>query len=437
VKPKKLYILVAFLIAIVLPGNAQLLETKQKNRPDSLTLADRISLRTNTLDWLLLLPNISAEYDLGCYDYNHWAVGMGFRYNWQTKHHFKPAQVYNLAEVRGEVRYYWHTQKIDTTYNINPHDRIIDKGDTIIKKKDYWGRLWSTRRFMPKHLNTTYYRGAYVAYDKYSLLLGKTGRQGKAIQAGFLYGVVKPLYEFKNGNTLDLDLGVSAGLCFASYDKYYNDRESDCYPVTGHQDWSIVPFPVINELRFSFIYRFGEYPLTRKYRWRIDVDAAYREEQQMIADSLRQKRTEQLIMTGEMKALRKLFDQYYQQVEQDVKIEVEKQAEAEAKKAKQDKQAEQAKKTEESKAAKADKSKKEKTPKVEKAKKEKTPKEEKPKKEKKSKKDKKKESAEETPVTSESSDNQETPATQDSTDNKETQETPEQPQKEKTPENED
>ena len=426
-KPKKLYILVAFLIAIVLPGNAQLLETKQKNRPDSLTLADRISLRTNTLDWLLLLPNISAEYDLGCYDYNHWAVGMGLRYNWQTHHPFKPAQVYNLAEIRGEVRYYWHTQKIDTTYNINPHERIIDKGDTIIKKKDYWGRLWSTRRFLPKHLNTTYYRGAYIAANKYSLLLlGKTGHQGKAIQAGFLYGIVKPLYEFRNGNTLDIDLGISAGLCLTSYDKYYHDRESNCYPVTGHQDWTLVPFPVINELRFAFIYRFGEYPLTKKYRWRIDVDAAYREKQQQIADSLRQKRTEQLIMTGEMKALRKLFDQYYEQVEQTVKIEVEKKAEAEAKKAKQDKQAEQAKKAEE---AKADKSKKEKAPKVEKPKKEKAPKEEKPKKEKKSKKDKKGEAAEETPVTMETPDSP-------GQENKETQETPEQPQKEETPANE-
>ena len=393
---------------------AQVLETKQQDKPDTLTMADRIALRTNTLDWLLLIPNVSAEFDLGKTNTNHWAVGMGVRYNWQTKHHFKPAMVYNLAEVRAEARYYWHTQKIDTTFNINPHERIIEKDDTTIVKKDYLGRLFSTRRYELKHPNTTYYRGAYVAANKYSLLFGKTGHQGKAIQAGFLYGIVKPLYEFKNGNTLDLDLGFSAGICMTTYDEFEHDREDDCYPVTGHKNWGIVPFPVINELRFAFIYRFGSYPLTKKYRWQIDVDREFREQQQAIADSLRQLRADNMARSHEVKMLQEMFNKYYNEDNPDVKKETEKQlqeietrANIEAKKA-----ADKGKKAvKEAKPAKA-----EKAPKAEKAEKPKKEKVEKPKKEKKSKKDKKAEEKE----------NPDTPA-----------DAPEQPQKqEETPTNE-
>jgi len=33
--------------------------------------------------------------------------------------------------------------------------------------------------------------------------------------------------------------------------------------------------PVINDLRVGFVYRLGNYPITKKYRWRYDVDMAY------------------------------------------------------------------------------------------------------------------------------------------------------------------
>ena len=295
-------------------GRAQLLDREQKQKPDSLTLADRFALRTNSVDWLMLMPNITAEFDLGSKNHNHWSLGLGLRYNWQTTHDFKPAWVYNLAEVRGELRYYWHTQKINKDYNINPHEKEIVTDDTIYTKKKYLGRLFSTRRYEPKHLNTTYYRGAYVSADKYSFLFGgKSGHQGTAVIAGFLYGIVKPLYEFKDGNTLDLDLGFNLGVCMTKYDKYYNDRESDCYPVLAHRDWRPVMFPLVSELRFAFIYRFGTYPLTKKYRWKIDVDAKYREEQQAIADSIRKVKNDRESLIKEIRGVREAFDKYYKE----------------------------------------------------------------------------------------------------------------------------
>lgn len=301
------YIFLIVLCTIgIMTCKAQLLETNTKLAPDTLSLAERISLRTNTIDWLLLMPNISAEFDLGKTQHNHWAVGLGIRYNWQTKHEFKPAVVYNLAEVRAEVRYYWHTQQIDSTRLLYAH-----------KKRDYLGRLLSVRRFFPKHLNTTYYRGAYVTADKYSFLLGGgKGYQGKAVTAGFVYGIVKPLYEFKGRNTLDLDLGISAGLCLTTYDEYCHDRESDCYPVLSYKNWHLLPFPVVSELRFAFVYRFGNYPLTRKYRWRIDVDDTYRSGKEEQAGEEAKRRTDEENTLKSINEVRNAFLQYYEKAYQ-------------------------------------------------------------------------------------------------------------------------
>lgn len=358
-------------------AKAQLLEKKETSKPDVLNMSDRFSLRTNSLDWLMLMPNISAEFDLGKKNHNHWALGMGLRYNWQTKHEFKPAWVYNLAEARGELRYYWHTQKINKDYNINPHEELIITDDTIYYKKKLLGRLFSTRRYELKHPNTTYYRGAYVSANKYSFLFGGgSGYQGTALIAGFLYGIVKPLYEFKGGNTLDLDFGLNVGICLTKYDKYYHDRESDCYPVLNHGNWRPLYFPIVSELRFAFIYRFGDYPLTKKYRWKIDVDEAYRSEQQHIADSIKKVIEDRGHLIQEIKQVRGKFDQYYKEVLPTARIEAGKElasikeSQERALKAKQAEETEKLKKKE---AKKSKPAKKEKPSKNKKSKKEETP----------------------------------------------------------------
>lgn len=313
------------LMGIIILFNMDVYAQKERTKIDTLQLKERFSLRTNTVDWLLLIPNISAEFDLGNTNYNHWAIGAGIRYNWQTEHHYKPGVVYNLAELRGEVRYYWRTQVIDSI-SCPPHG-----------KRNYFGRLFSTRRLMPKHVKTTYYRGAYITADKYSFMLGGTGYQGKAITAGFLYGIVKPLYEFENRNTLDLDIGFSIGLAYTTYDEYYHDRESDCYPVTDHKDWHLKTFPVVSELRFAFVYRFGQYPLAKKYRWRYDVDEEYRDKINEIGQLRIKKLTDQRNLLKSMDELEKKFDSYYQKAYDDClkqeqeKFEKQQQAEREKK----------------------------------------------------------------------------------------------------------
>lgn len=299
IRVSRALILLTFLLQPLVAEGQFVVEHRQGSKPDTLTLRDRLSLKTNTIDWLAMMPNLQVELELGNTNHNHWSIGLGARYNWQTKNTFKPAQVYNMMGLRAEVRYYWRTQQIDTIYQ------------PAHAKHNYWGRLWSTRRYKLKHLNTTYYRGAYVGVNKYSFLLTKDGFQGKAFTAGFTYGIIKPLYVFSSGNSLDFDLGFSAGLCYTQYNKYCHDRESDCYPVTAKEDWHLLPYPVLSEVRIAFVYRLGKYPMTKKYRWRYDVDEDYRAEwkEKMYKDYMGKKYDEDVRKS--MEVLQKRFDEYY------------------------------------------------------------------------------------------------------------------------------
>lgn len=241
-------------------------------RVDTLSLAERLSFHTNMVDWTLLIPNAGIEFDVHSTNWNRWAVGLDVRYNWQTSHTFKSGLVYNIMGARFYFRNYWRTRqaeprdeenKFDKTYKIYPHTRFLD-------------RVFSCRRNRVRHPGLLFYRGAYLSYNKFSIkLLGSEGYQGSAVTAGFTYGIMKPLYVFKNGNSLDVDLGVSAGLALASYDKYRHDRENDCYPVTKRAQSGV--FPVVSDLHVGFVYRLGRYPVTKKYRWRYDCDQIYKD----------------------------------------------------------------------------------------------------------------------------------------------------------------
>lgn len=238
---------------------------EQLRTPDTLNVAERLQISTNFVDWAIQLPNISFEYDLGGVTWNRWALGAKLRGNWKTKHDYKPAQVWNLLEARGELRYYWRTRKISNEYPRHSNKLL---------------QLFSCRRDSVKHPNTTYYRGVYVSAMRYSVLVTKHGYQGAALSAGFLYGIVKPLYQLASGNTIDLDLGISAGLYFTHYNKFRHDRESDCYENLEATNWHLIPFPLINELKVGLVYRFTNSPkhqLGQRYRWRYDVDEEFRD----------------------------------------------------------------------------------------------------------------------------------------------------------------
>ncbi len=260
VKPRTFkYIWLCVLLLAPLAMRAQVMDTGHK--VDTLSGAERLSLRSNAVDWLLLVPNIGIEYDLGTTNWNRWSVGLNLRYNWQSSHTYKPGLVYNVAEARLEVRNYYRIR--------------VFSSPAVEEKKHIWERVVSPRRAESKHPTTTYYRGAFVAYNNYSLKFGTEGKQGNAIIGGVMWGMIKPMYEFSNGNSLDLEFAASAGVAYAKYDTYTHDRMDDCYPITATGKTTIMP--VINELRVGFVYRFGSYPITKKYRWRYDVDLDYQD----------------------------------------------------------------------------------------------------------------------------------------------------------------
>ena len=248
------------IIAVLFPqiGRAQIFESK--TGVDTLTFAERISLRTNAVDWTLLTPNLGVEFDVKSTNWNRWAVGLTLKTKWNTPATFKNRVFYNITEVRADFRNYWRTRQINN--KVPAHTGFID-------------RLFSCRRRVVKHPKTTYYRGAYMSFSDFSIKFGREGHQGKALSAGITYGIIKPLYAFRTGNTLDLDLGFDAGFVAVNSEKFVFNRADNCYTRTTQGSWKVVPFPMPTAARVGFVYRFGSYPITKKYRWRYDADAQY------------------------------------------------------------------------------------------------------------------------------------------------------------------
>ena len=232
---------------------------------DKLKFSERVSLHTNGLDWLILTPNIGVELDLGNKNWNRYTVGASFRIGGNkiiSNDTNNPWMNFGTIGGKVYVRNYWRT-----------HD--LDEQKAFFKHKTLTGKLFSQRRDGgPKHIKTTYYKGLFVSYDNYDLKLSDSGHKGQMWMAGLDYGIIRPLYIYSNGNSLDIDLGISVGVCMRKYDKYTLNEQRD-YVVTKQHDWSVVPAPMVQELRLGLVYRFGKYPILKKYRRRLDADTEF------------------------------------------------------------------------------------------------------------------------------------------------------------------
>lgn len=279
-------------ISVASLSSAQIVN-KGKEKADSLALnldlPDRIAFRTNFVDWVLTTPNIGVEIDLGNKSYHHWSIGFNVRGNWNTSHTFNPGVVYNISGARADVRYYYRMRKI------GGYGNVAGEGAGVYppSPKGLLNKLFSCRREEPKHPDITYYRGLYASYNKFSIKLGNEGKQGSAFTLGFTWGFIKPLYVFENGNSMDLEMGISAGVAYAQYDKYKHDRESNCYPVVGTEDWGVVPHPVLSDLRVGLVYRLGNTTVKEKYAWRYDVDKEFKNETDSIMTARYEVKVEQ------------------------------------------------------------------------------------------------------------------------------------------------
>lgn len=296
----KLYgIIVSILTLLPIGVKAQVFETRA--RIDTLKWNERISLHTNAVDWALLIPNIGVEYDIRSTNWNRWAVGMSAKTKWRTNSRFKQRLFYNVSEVRFEFRNYWRTRQIDGR-EVTKHTSFIDK-------------LFSCRRTVVKHPHTTYYRGVYASAGDYSFLVDRKGRQGKFVSGGVTYGAMYPMYVFKSGNSLDLDLGISVGLVATNMEKFR--LVDDCYERTQPGKWKIVPFPIPTEARVGLVYRLGKYPINKKYRWRYDVDMRYRERYDSIRYEIEARRQERHITDS---ITNKIYNDFWLEYDKEAKL---------------------------------------------------------------------------------------------------------------------
>lgn len=296
----KLYGIIASILVLLPIGvRAQVFETRA--RIDTLKWNERISLHTNAVDWALLIPNIGVEYDIRSTNWNRWAVGMSAKTKWRTNSRFKQRLFYNVSEVRFEFRNYWRTRQID--------------GREVTKHTSFIDRLFSCRRTVVKHPHTTYYRGVYASAGDYSFLVDRRGRQGKFVSGGVTYGAMYPMYVFKSGNSLDLDLGISVGLVATNMEKFR--LVDDCYERTQPGKWKVVPFPMPTEARVGLVYRLGKYPINKKYRWRYDVDMRYRERYDSIRYALEAQRQERHIADS---ITNKIYNDFWLEYDKEAKL---------------------------------------------------------------------------------------------------------------------
>lgn len=257
---------VAMMLMLLHSGNtsAQVMDTRRQ--VDTLSLAERISVRTNMVDWTLLIPNVGVEFDLGKTNWSRYAVNLNLRYRPLASETYAKPVTFAVTEVRLEARHYWRERQAEPHGVLHRHTKLYDK-------------LMSCRRMVPHHPRTTYYRGLYVAYDNYNIRIPNMftyGKKGQLLAAGITWGFVRPLYAFPNGNSLDMECGVSVGGGIVDYDNYsYNNRTGE-NDILWHKKWELLYKPVVSDVHVGFVYRFGKYPIQKKYRWRYDVDLAYR-----------------------------------------------------------------------------------------------------------------------------------------------------------------
>ena len=227
-----------YIIAITalfsLSAQAQLkVEKDTKQEPQALTLGQRFSFRTNTVDWALMTPNVSMGFDLGSSPYNRMTLTLSGRYNWNTKPETKTYHLYDIREGKVEVRKYYHTRQRSVPY-------------------EGLQRFFSPERINPRYWRA-YYWGVYAAYTDFAFKFGRHGYAGDAIHGGFSFGMERSLFTYKK-SCLDLEVGASGGVAYWDGYKFKLDRENNTYVA---EKLYKKLYPVISEVRVSLVYRFG------------------------------------------------------------------------------------------------------------------------------------------------------------------------------------
>lgn len=205
---------------------------------ETVSFADRWSLKTNAFEWLVTVPNIGVECDVVRTEFKKMSLNLTAKYNWNTYHKIAPATVFDMFDVRPEFRYYFRTQNRNLSL-------------------PWW----------------VMYAGPYVSYGTYTFKLSEKGIRGFASGVGVSAGYVIPVYEYKKG-AIDVELGASVGFQVCTRDVFTHNPEGHYYTKLEEscKGLHVTPFPVISELRVAFVWR----RQSIRYQVKVDTDAAER-----------------------------------------------------------------------------------------------------------------------------------------------------------------
>ena len=202
--------------------------------------ADRWSLKTNAFEWLATIPNAGIEYDFFRNKHQKVSLSVTAKYNWNTVHSQAPSTVFDMSDIRPELRCYFRT-----------NNRKISK--------PWW----------------VMYAGPYVSYGTYTFKLSSKGIRGASNGAGISAGYVIPMYEYGKG-AVDMELGLSLGVQACKKDVFVHDPERYCYTRIDEEctPRHMTPFPVLSEVRVAFVWR----KESIRHQVIIDVEKAQRKQ---------------------------------------------------------------------------------------------------------------------------------------------------------------
>lgn len=197
--------------------------------PEKERLIDRFSFRTNAVDWLLTIPNVSVSFDLFPGEYNKMDVLLGVRYNWNTFHKLPTYYVFDVFDARAEYRYHFRFEQLGSGEKPN---------------------FFSLKRKNPRH-HIAHYVGAYANAGTFAFKVSADGRQGFQGGVGVSFGIELPLYQYKKG-AIDLDLGASIGAMYNNFNLFTLNGANSAY-VNNGKGWAVIP--MLSELRATFAWR--------------------------------------------------------------------------------------------------------------------------------------------------------------------------------------
>ena len=185
------------------------------------SFVDRCAVKTNVFEWLITVPNIGLEYDIVHTDHRKITLSLAGKYNWNTYHENAPATVFDMADIRPEIRYYFRSEN----HKIS---------------RPWW----------------VMYVGAYASCGSYTFKMAPKGISGQVRGVGASAGYVLPLYDYAKG-AVDVELGMSLGMQGCTRDVFTHNPVGHYYTRLDSESkgMHLTPFPVISELRVAFVWR--------------------------------------------------------------------------------------------------------------------------------------------------------------------------------------